>query len=281
MSDNERYPYGNQQVPDTHNPGDDPYHLNNPQPAAVETPHYLTNGIIHDGQHWNDVLEYVKINLGVPVNLLEIPDDDLVGYLRRHVLTLFSQFVPAKAYAFITGANQFYGPVGSPLWMYKIPVPPGTYIIDILEAMPTKEVSIVDMYGGALINAQAAMDLVISNSYIDAVRSLQTRATWEFIPPDIMVFDKETTSCVVIYNTPHSTLDTVRPDLYHRCLKPLCLGHTKLWIASMRSKFESLATPFGALNLNYDKLQTEGQALIDSVQAILDTIPPDVLIEVS
>ena len=232
-------------------------------------------------QHWNNILSYIKINLGVPVNLLEIADDELILNLREHVLSSFSQYAPAKAYAFITGANQFWGGLGSPQYMYRIPVPEGTYIIDVLEAMPTKEVSVVDMYGGAIINAQAAMDLVISNTYIDAVRSLQARNTWEFIPPNIMIFDKETTSCVVIYNTPHVTLDTIRPDLYHRAFKPMCLGHTKLWIASMRSKFEGLTTPFGALNLNYDKLQQEGQTLIDAAQAVLDTIPPDLLIEVS
>ncbi len=236
---------------------------------------------LQPAQHWNNILGYIKINLGVPINLLEIADDELIQNLRDHVLSLFSQFAPHKAYAFLTSANQITGGLGSPQYMYKIPVPDGTYIIDVLEAMPTKEVSIVDMYGGALINAQAAMDLVISNSYIDAVRSLQTRHTWEFVPPDILVFDKETTSCVVIYNIPHVTLDTVRPDLYHRAFKPMCLGHTKLWVASMRSKYENLATPFGQINLNYDKLQTEGQSLIDNAQAILDTIPPDILIEVS
>lgn len=234
-----------------------------------------------DAQHWNDILDYIKVNLGVPINLLEISDDELIGYLRRHVLSLFSQYAPAKNYAFITGSNQISGGSGSPRFMYRIPVEAGTYIVDVLEAMPSKEISIVDMYGGALINAQAAMDLVISNSYIDAVRSLQTRSTWEFIPPDIMVFDTEITSCVVIYNTPHTVLNTVRPDLYHRCFKPMCLGHTKIWIAAMRSKFENLATPFGQLNLNYEKLQTEGQVLIDNAQVILDTIPPDILIEVS
>ena len=233
-------------------------------------------------QHWNNVLSYIKINLGVPINLLEISDDELIQNLREHVLSLFSQFAPAKAFAFISSNNQIASPsLGSPQWMYRIPVPEGTYIIDVLEALPTKEMSIVDMYGGALINAQAAMDLVISNAYIDAVRSMQTRNTWEFIPPDIMVFDKETNACVVIYNTPHSVLNTVRPDLYHRCFKPMALGHTKLWIASMRSKFESLATPFGAINLNFAELQSSGQTLIDNAQAILDTIPPDILIEVS
>lgn len=232
-------------------------------------------------QHWNNILSYIKINLGVPINLLEIADDELILNLREHVLSSFSQYAPAKAYAFITGANQFYGSLGSPQYMYKIPVPEGTYIIDVIEAYPTKEVSVVDMYGGAIINAQAAMDLVISNSYIDAVRSLQTRQTWEFIAPNTMIFDKEINSCVVVYNHPHVTLDTIRPDLYHRAFKPLALGHTKLWIASMRSKFENLSTPFGALNLNFAELKAEGQTLIDNVQAILDTIPPDVLIEVS
>jgi hypothetical protein len=227
------------------------------------------------GQHWNNILSYIKINL------LEISDDDLILNLREHVLSAFSQYAPAKAYAFITGANQINGGLGSPRYMYRIPVPVGTYIIDVLEAMPTKEVSIVDMYGGALINAQSAMDLVMSNTYIDAVRSLQTRQTWEFVPPDIMVFDKDTSSCVVIYNTPHAVLNTIRPDLYHRAFKPMCLGHTKLWVASMRSKFEGLATPFGQLNLNFAELKSEGQTLIDNAQAVLDTIPPDILIEVS
>lgn len=232
-------------------------------------------------QHWNNVLSYIKINLGVPINLLEIADDELITNLREHVLSSFSQYVPHKAFTFITGANQINGGAGSPSYMYNLPVPEGTYIVDIYEAMPIKEVSVVDMYGGAIINAQAAMDLVISNAYIDAVRSLQTRQTWEFIPPRTMIFDKEIYSCVVIYNTPHVALDTIRPDLYHRVFKPMCLGNTKLWIAAMRSKFEGLATPFGQLNLNFAELKTEGQTLIDNAQAILDTIPPDVLIEVS
>jgi hypothetical protein len=49
----------------------------------------------------------------------------------------------------------------------------------------------------------------------------------------------------------------------------------------MRSKFEGLATPFGQLNLNFSDLKNEGQTLIDNTMVILDTLPPDILIEVS
>jgi hypothetical protein len=233
-------------------------------------------------QHWNNILSYVKLNLGVPVNVLEISDDELVLYLKDHVLPLFSQYVPHKKYAYITSQHQITGEVaGSPQFMYRIPVTEGTYIIDILEAYPTKEISVSDIYTGSMINAKAAMDVVISNAYIDAIRSMQTRLTWEFLPPDIMIFDMEIAACVVVYNTTHEILNTVRPDLYHKVFKPLCLGHVKLWVAAMRSKYENLSTPFGPINLNFETLKNEGQTLIDNCIGVLDTIPPDILIEVS
>ena len=233
-------------------------------------------------QHWNDILDYVKVELGVPVNLLEITDDDLIKQLKDHVLTLFSQYSPHDQWTYLDKNNVITGLVaGSPMYAYRIPVDPGTYIVDILEAYPTKEISIIDMYGGAIINAQAAMDLVISNSYIDAVRSLTTRQTWEFVPPDVLIFDKELGACVVKYQIPHKVLTTVRPDLYHKALKPMCLGRTKMWIASMRSKFENLATPVGQLNLSFEKLQSEGKETWDTAVNILETLPPKILIDVS
>lgn len=233
-----------------------------------------------EGQNWNNVLEYIKLFLGVPVNLLEISDDDLVKYLKRQVMPLFSQYTPAKKFTYITPAHRISMTSGAPQFRYSIPIEPGEYIVDIFGAYPLRDVSIVDTFGGALINAQMTMDMVIANTYIDAVRSLQVRNTWEFIPPNILVFDQEIAACAVIYNTPHVVLDTVRPDLYHKSFKPLCLGFTKLWVASMRSKFEGLATPFGQMNLNYDRLQTEGQTSVDNAIAILEAIPPDILIEV-
>ncbi len=235
-----------------------------------------------EGQNWNNVLEYIKLFLGVPVNLLEISDDDLIGYLKRQVLPYFSQYAPAKKYTFITDANRITPTTaGAPTYMYKIPVPPGEYIVDILEALPLRDTTVLDAYTRSLINANSAMDLVMLNTFVDAIKSVQVRNTWEFIPPDIIVFDQEIKACVITYNTPHATLDTIRPDLYHKAFKPLCLGYTKLWIASMRSKFESLATPFGQINLNYDRLLSEGQQHVEAATNILETIPPDILIEIS
>ena len=46
-------------------------------------------------QTWNNLLEYIKLELGVPVNLLEISDDDIIKYIKNHALPEFSQYVPA------------------------------------------------------------------------------------------------------------------------------------------------------------------------------------------
>jgi hypothetical protein len=232
-------------------------------------------------QNWNNVLSYIKIQLGVPTNMLEFPDDELIEHLQEHVLSLFSQYSAARGYSIIRGDNKIIGGPGSPQFMYRIPVPKDTYIIDILEALPTKEETIVDMVGGAIIDVGSAMNMVISNVYIDAVRSMQVRNTWEFLPPDILMFDKEVSACVVIYKTNHNMLNTIKPDVYHKAFKPLCLANTKLWVAAQRSKFENLSTPFGQINLNYDVLKTEGQTERDNAMQILESLPPEILIDVS
>ena len=34
-----------------------------------------------------------------------------------------------------------------------------------------------------------AVDQVIANSYVDAIRSISVRQTWEFVPPDTLILD--------------------------------------------------------------------------------------------
>lgn len=34
-----------------------------------------------------------------------------------------------------------------------------------------------------------AVDQVVANSYVDAIRSISVRQTWEFVPPDTLILD--------------------------------------------------------------------------------------------
>ncbi len=232
-------------------------------------------------QNWNDILEYIKINLGAQINMLEIKDDDMIRMLKNQVLTYFSQFAPDKKYVLINASNLKGNsnlPSGQPQYKYEIPIDDDEYIVDIFDAYITSSETILNTYA---YNYYGAIDAVMANSYIDALKSLQVRNTWDFRPPKEISFDQEIRAAVIVYNVNHKLLETVRPDLYQLMFKPLCLANVKLWIASMRSKYTGLQTPFGTIDLNWQSLQQEGLQEREKVDQMLQTLPPDHLIHVS
>ena len=230
-------------------------------------------------QNWNDVLNYIKINLGASINLIELTDDEIVKNLREQVLSYFSQYSPAKKYLLIN-KNCWLGlpGEGQPQYQYELPIEDEEYIIDIADVYIASSETILNTFS---YDYYGAIDTVMANTYIDAIASIQVRNTWEFFPPKTLSFDQEIEAAIVVYNVEHGLLETIKPDIYHIMFKPLCLANTKLWISSMRSKYEGLQTPFGAINLNWQQLQQEGLTEKEKVEQMLMSLPPDKLIEVS
>jgi hypothetical protein len=130
-------------------------------------------------------------------------------------------------------------------------------------------------------NLFGAMDVVMANTYIDAIKSIGVRNTWEFIPPNVIMTDQEITSAIVAYYTLHKDLSSIPPDLYSLIFKKLCLGKVMVWLSAMRSKYENLATPFGQLPINWQQLKEDGQRMIEEANQQLNALPPDRLIEAS
>lgn len=236
-------------------------------------------------QTWSSMLKYIKRELGTGIQLLEMEDQEIIDGLTEDCLSLFSQYSPHKAYCFINETNRIlnHNP-GDPRYRYLLPVDPDISIIDILEVMPNtggnafSELGVLDDI--EISNADSMIDIVIANSYSDAAYSLGVRNTWEFRQPRTLIMDQELTRAAVIYNVPHETPKTCRPDLYNTTFKPLCLGHVEKWISAKRSKFENVSTPFGQINLNWQKLETDSQTHIQDAMQKLELVPPDKLIEV-
>jgi len=231
-------------------------------------------------QTWNDTLNFIKINLGAPINRLEISDDDLIKNLREQVLPFFSQYAPAKKFKSITNSNLMNGISGEPLYQYKIPLDEEEYIIDILGVYFTKDNGLIDNVVPLMTSNEQVIDTIIYNSYSDLIRSMHPINTWEFIPPDKLLFDFEVVFGVIEYNTVHENLKTIDPDKYHIMFKKLCLANVKIWISSMRSKYENLSTQFGPIVLNWETLKQEGNQEKEEVMQLLNMIPPDYLVHV-
>lgn len=234
-------------------------------------------------QTWNSILGYIKRELGTGVTLLEMPDDEIIEGLDEDVLSLMSQYTPHRNYTYITSANRLpHIQAGQPQWSYLLPVDQEEHIIDIYEVMPDTNAINLDELGmeTADYSSESMINLVISNTYIDAAKSLGVRNTWNFRPPRTIEMDKQINQACVIYNTPHVTPKTMRPDLFNTTFKPLCLGHVQRWLSAKRAKFENVATPFGQINLNWQKLETDSQTNIQEAMQKLELVPPDKLIEV-
>ena len=199
------------------------------------------------GQNWNNVLSYIKLNLGAPLNLIEIPDSEIIEMLKEHVLPVFSQYHPLQKWVYIGPEHQVQENIaGNPLYRFKIPKPKDEPIVDILEVIFGPYSVLTQEYGMIPFNTMGAIDQVIANSYADAIRSIQVRNTWEFIPPETLILDLSLADqavngggfCVCNYTTVHKSLDTIESDFYTLAFKKLCLGTIENWLASMRSKYE-------------------------------------------
>jgi len=231
-------------------------------------------------QTWNDILGFIKINLGAPLNRLELSDDDIVKNLREQVLPFFSQYAPAKNFKIITSGNQVFSEDGAPIYQYKIPLATNEYIVDVLDFYFTRNSGLIDHMTTLITTTEQVIDTILYNSYTDLVKSMQPVNTWEFIPPDRLMFDFEVEFGILKYNTVHEGLNTIEPDKYHLMFKKLCLANVKGWIAAMRSKYESLSTQFGPINLNWEALKQESVQEKEEVMQLLNMIPPDYLVHI-
>lgn len=76
------------------------------------------------------------MNLGAPLNLIEISDSDIIENLKEQVLPVFSQYAPCKRWVYLGPEHMIteHSP-GQPLYKYKIPKPVDEPIVDILEVI--------------------------------------------------------------------------------------------------------------------------------------------------
>lgn len=228
-------------------------------------------------QSWNDVLGYIKINLG-SLNKLEISDDDLIYNLKSQVLPFFSQYSGCKKFKAVNDNNLIQSLTGQPMYQYRIPLDPEEYIINVINVYFSNTGNLLDLSTPFINSPESAMDALIANSYIDMIKSMQAANTWEFLPPDVLLFDFSVGFIILEYTTVHTDLKTIDPDKYQLIFKKLCLANVKIWISSNRSKFENLTTPFGALTLNWEAMKAEGQTEREECTQLLNILPPEMLL---
>lgn len=229
-------------------------------------------------QNWNNILSYVKINLGIKNNFIELSDGEMIDYLSEHSLPIISDYVPNKKWFLL-----------KPEYIVLDTYSDGDYIIPDEYTDNIKEISAIYYnnnttmfgagmpYGGnnyfPLFNNTIA-DTYISNTYQQMIQHMSPVRTFEFYKPNRLKLAYPIDSNVIVeakYN--HVSLDTLPSDIY-LLFKQIALRDIIDIIIMMRSKYDTLNTPFNTINMNIDKLETKKQDLTQRIDDYLQSLPP-------
>jgi hypothetical protein len=229
-------------------------------------------------QNWNNIISHIKYSLGIPYNLLEITDDDIINFLKNQVLPEFSQYVPNKLFIQLTPAdstgvnNQTFHQ-----YEYKLNIPDEIYVLGVEnvffnQSSPFSENSWSSMFVDPT-------DIVLSNAYTTLRESLQVVPEFNYLPPRTITLSLLMGNGVIAeVNTIHNALDTIPPDLYNNTFKKMCLSGVLKYLYNIRSKFSNLTTPFGEIQLNIQDLQNRAAQLDQEIQDNFNWIPPNQLV---
>jgi len=225
-------------------------------------------------QSWNNVLQYIKANLGVPVNLIELSDNEIVDYLKNHTLVEFSNYVPKKEYYVLSSEDL----VDDTMQKYQIGV--DKPIIDVTKVYTFESTTPSTVSN---ITMSKILDSVLFAKYESMLQSLSPAITWRFEQPNYLIFYTQDSidfclPALVEYCTVYDNLNEMPADMYV-WFKKLCLADIKILLGNTRTKY-MLSTPFGQIANNGDVLKQEG---MQERQSIIETLtyntPPDFLLE--
>lgn len=227
-------------------------------------------------QNWNHLLKYIKQKLGVPTNLLELSDQEIIDYIKENVLPEISVILHNDMLVRITDKHRDSSGLNE--YTYYIPIPDDVTIIDIYQVyINSRNISV-----GQLTSSYMTLDprdTVMQNTLVTMFQSLQMVQEYTFEQPNIIrfgipIYGEVILHCRVVYND----ISKIPIDFYHEIFKRKCLAEVMLLIVAKRKKYESLSTPFGQINLNVQELQNEAQSILSEIESKLDAMPPEYLI---
>jgi len=232
-------------------------------------------------QNWDNLISYIKLQLGAPVMSIELEDTDIMNIVKEHTLPEFSRYLPLlRYYMFEEEINciqynptKIYQIINFPYKVIKIDeIISKPNLLDLNQNISTA------LYSGDITNVLG------SNYMIQAKTTVLADDTWRFIPPDkieltksnnsMWIYDDFIAKLACVHNDP----STVDPDMYVY-LRDLATADIMIYIGRIRTKFQNFSTPVGNVTMPAQELIQEGQQLRQNTLDKLDRLPPDHYLE--
>jgi len=225
--------------------------------------------------NWNNTIEYIKMQLGADVNLLEIDEYKMLDIIKTVTMPEFCQYYnyidrisyPSEQ---LIRIDSEYKP------RYQI-VNYDRQIYEIKEVyFPSNAVVSHTAFNSA--DATAAASSGYSRSITESMMPVRS---WQFFRPDIIELTiplgfSEPDYFVVEVGAEFKNPKEIEPSMYS-AFKKLAAADVIDYVISLRSKFEQLTTPQGTINLNISRLEQKSMNLRNEAMQKLENTQPDVL----
>lgn len=229
----------------------------------------------------DSVLETIKLNLGFPYKGIEHSDEVLLSYIRKKTIPLFSSYVPDVA--FLEISEQQRHPQISNLYLLRDPE--GRDIITVRDVILPLAVDLIMGHPWPVFPSMEELPIQALETFEARTRKGMSlaRHAWEFIPPDkLYVYPQRIQFPMIIrYERIHAPDFSTIPTRWEREFIDLALADVLELIGSIRSQYQTVSTPFGEITLNPDFLNTKASELRTAVMEKLNSLPPNILVEVS
>ena len=222
-------------------------------------------------QNWNNVLSYIKANLGSKLQNLEIEDQEFVRYFKAHTLPEISIIEPMKAWTLLTNVNRSQD-IHRGGVLYTFQLPQDINIVDVHEIYHGNMISTLTGFGSFFFDPT---DVTMSNTLNSMLSFLRTEKVFQFIRPNKILISEQLTddNAIVELNVEHNTPDTIPTDLYRSLFLKMCLKDSIQMVLANRMKYSTLSSPYGEINLNIDYLSNKLDRLETEITEMNDWLP--------
>jgi len=223
----------------------------------------------------NTVLEYIKDNLSWSFSQLELTDENILNYIRKHTLSDFSYYVPQVWKIPLNlgiKANKVPG-VSNEWYIYD---PDGLEILNVVDVYPQSGDYIATGHPPIGVFSMGELKdwaLAVHNGMMVKMFS-PFDLTFEFRHPNILRLSPEPRSGIVTveYERRQPSDFSGIPNELQEFFKKLALADTMIRLGRIRKKYGGqLRTPFGEIPLESDLLE-EGKELRREVIETLERL---------
>jgi len=227
--------------------------------------------------NWDNLLSYIKLNLGSTVNNVEFSDEEIIGMIEEHVLPEFSRYIPLQRYYIMYEFENIISRSPALVFQFKN----FKYkILNVNRLIRKPTVLDITQYYNLQQTSGDLTDMLIAQNAFSMNKDFVSQDTWKFFAPDKLQVIRGSNNYgsvmdfIVDVNCIHKDPSTVDPDVYH-FLRDLALSTVFINIGRIRKKFSSFNTPQSQVDVNADEIFQEGMQLREKTIQDLEELPPD------